>query len=372
MNLTPLDPPSSNIHAEGFDPETCLLFVQFKDGDIPKPEAYEFDGVSPELYEELRTASVQGSSFGKLFARTIKPFPKKFPFRKVALPTAAPEVRSYSFEDVNGAVSHPEGDMEISVDPAFPGATDFTSTGPVPAIVAAAEILPPEDPEALKTAAMALNEKAKAIEINSATAYELAATTLLAITRMRDGLEKTFRPEIERAHKVHAAACAVLNYYDNPLKEDIKRLKAGMAKFHQEEEARAREKARLEQEEADKLAQQEADARAMELHLTDAIEADQRGEKELAAMIMNTKPLAMAPVYSPPVRVMSSVPRKVAGNTYVPNWVHEVTNLKMLPDQWKVADDKSLAALAKRLEGRAEVPGVRFWDAGNIRTSRKG
>jgi hypothetical protein len=371
MQLTPLDPPSSNIYAEGYDLDTCLMLVQFKDAKGPKNEAYAYDGLSPEFYDEICIASkVAGNSFGKIFAKEIKPFPNKYPFKKVPLPAAAPTdpVKTYSFADVKSSVDS----VEISFDQEFPGATDFTYTGPVPAIVAPAEILPPEDPEALKQAALALNEKAKAIEIKSSEDYELAATLVLAITRMRDALEKTFRPDIDKAHKVHAKACAALNLYDKPLIADSKRLKDGMAVFHQQEEARANAEARRLQEEEDRLAQAEAEARAQELQLADAVAAEERGETELATVILESKPLPIAPVYRAPVQVMSAVPRKVAGNSYVPKWVHEVTNLKLVPDQWKIADDKGLATLAKSTQGRVEVPGVRFYDAGNIRTSKRG
>jgi hypothetical protein len=370
MQLTPLDPPSSNIHAEGYDFDTCLMLVQFKDAKGPKNEAYAYDGLSPEFYDEICVASkVAGNSFGKIFAKEIKPFPNKYPFKKIPLPTPPTPPRTYSFEDVNASVDS----TEITFDSTLSNATNFTPTGtPVPAIVAPAEILPPEDPEALKTAALALNEKAKAIEINSTEAYELAATTLLAITLMRDGLEKTFRPEIDRAHKIHAAACAVLNHYDKPLKEDIKRLKDGMALFHQQEEARAREKARKEQEEEDKRAQAEADARAQELQLADAVAAEERGETELAAVILESKPLPIAPVYRAPVQVMSQAPRKAAGSSYVPKWVGVVTNAALIPRKYLIPDDKAIQQEAKSLQERAEIPGVRFYDEGNIRTSRRG
>jgi hypothetical protein len=370
MILTPIDPPSSNIYAEGFDPETCLLYVQFKDKDKPKPEAYEFDGLSPEFYEELK--STPGQSFGKMFALNIKPFPKKFPFKKVPLPVSIIDQVENRFQERKREVER-AADMEHYFPPAEDqGATDFTATGPVPAVLAPSEIVIPEDPEALKQEALALSRRAEAIEITSPEAYELAATTVLAITRMRDALETTFRPEIKEKHEIWKAALAVLNYYDQPLESDAKRLKDGMAQFYQQEQLRAQEEARRLQEEQDKQAQIEADARAQELQIQDAVAAEERGEPELAAVIMNSKPLPVAPMYRAPVQVMSAAPRKTAGSSYIPKWVGVVENAALIPRKYLIPDDKAIQAEAKGLQERAEIPGVRFYDAGNIRTSRKG
>lgn len=356
MKLTPLDPPSSNIYAEGFDPETCLLHIQFKDGDKPKPEAYAFDGISPELYEEMRAASSRGISFGKFFALNIKPFPKKFPFHKVSIPA-----RVYSFEDVQGSLGEHGGTI------------GFTANGtPVPAMLAPAEIVVPEDPEALKQEALALSRRAEAIEITSPESYELAATTVLAISRMREALETTYRKGIKEKHELWKAELAVLNYYDAPLESDARRLKSGMAQFHQREEARAREEARQLQAEQDKQAEEEAAARAQELQIADAVAAEERGEPEIATVIMNSKPLPVAPMYRAPVQVMSAAPRKTAGSSYVPRWVGEITNAALIPRKYLIPDDKAIQNEAKTLQDRAEIPGVRFYDAGNIRTSRKG
>lgn len=360
MILEPLNPPSSNIFAQCFDPETCLLFVQFKDENGPKPEAYAFDGLSPEFYEEIRTAAAApGQSFGKMFAREIKPFPKKFPFKKMPLPG-----KVYSFSDVQSSVE--------STIISFGTSSEAEDIAPTGFALAPHGIVAPEDAEALKAAALALSEQAKAIEIHSAEAYELAATTVLAITRMRDALETTFRPDIDQKHKAHAAACAVLNHYDKPLVADTKRLKEGMAAFHQREQLRAREEARQLQVIQDKQAEEEAAARAQELQIADAVAAEERGEPEIAAIIMDSKPLPVAPMYRAPVQVMSAAPAKTAGSSYLPKWVAVVTNAALVPRKYLIVDDKAIQNEAKTLQDRAEIPGVRFYDAGNIRTSRKG
>jgi hypothetical protein len=69
---------------------------------------------------------------------------------------------------------------------------------------------------------------------------------------------------------------------------------------------------------------------------------------------------------------MSQAPRKAAGSSYVPKWVGVVTNAALIPRKYLIPDDKAIQQEAKSLQERAEIPGVRFYDEGNIRTSRRG
>ena len=193
---------------------------------------------------------------------------------------------------------------------------------------------------------------------------------MTAIARMRDGLEKALRPEIDRAHKIHAAACAVLNHYDRPLAADAQRLKDGMRDFKKRDD-----EARLAAERAERQRQQdEADAeakrKAQELQIGDAIEAESRGETQLAKVIMDSAPLPVAPRYVPPVSYASTVP-KVKGVSHVPNWTFEITDETKIPRKYLLVNEAALRSEAKTLQGLASVEGVRFYDAGMVRSSKK-
>lgn len=328
---------STLLDSVGFNAEESLLFVRFKGKD----DVYSFANIPPEMYEEMVTSK----SVGQFFSQNIKPFKDRFPYEKMGseIPAVADIDRT---------------------------ATDFTATGPVPAIVAPAEIVLADDPEALKAQALELSERTKAIAIVSPEAYALAGATLTAIARMRDGLERTLRPEIDRAHKIHAAACAVLNHYDKPLAADAQRLKDGMRDFKKHEDD-----ARLAAERADRQRQQEeADAeakrKAQELQIGDAIEAESRGETQLAKVIMDSAPLPVAPRYVPPVSYASTVP-KVKGVTHVPNWTFEIEDETKIPRKYLLVNEAALRSEAKKLMGLASVEGVRFYDAGTVRSSKK-
>lgn len=73
-NLIALCPcESSQISHHGYDKSTCTLALKFKRGG----SVYHYDGVSPEMYEELR----QAKSIGKFFGQHIKA--GGFKFRKI-------------------------------------------------------------------------------------------------------------------------------------------------------------------------------------------------------------------------------------------------------------------------------------------------
>ena len=58
MNMTPVK--SSQIESIGHYEETQVLCVRFKSGDT-----YEYDGVSPEVFNDFLTAESVGAYFGK-------------------------------------------------------------------------------------------------------------------------------------------------------------------------------------------------------------------------------------------------------------------------------------------------------------------
>jgi hypothetical protein len=247
--------------------------------------------------------------------------------------------------------------------------TDFTQDG-TPLAVVDSEPELPTDPEQLKNAALQLNEQAKAIVIDTPEAYQLAAKTLLAIARMRGGLETTFRPGIQEKHAAWKAELAVLNYYDKPLEDDEKRLKLGISDFNRREEQKRIAAENEERKRQQKLAEEAAAAQAQEMQLADAIDAEQRGEPEIAEVIMKSAPLPIAPAYVPPVRVASAVPQ-VKGMIHREDWTWEVEDMNKVPRKYLILDERALNNEAKTLKGRAEVPGIRFYDRGGVSVSRR-
>lgn len=66
---------SSTIRAIGHNAETNTLHVEFRRDD----SIYEYENVDVELYKQLHGAE----SVGSFFAKNIKKFPEKYPYKKV-------------------------------------------------------------------------------------------------------------------------------------------------------------------------------------------------------------------------------------------------------------------------------------------------
>lgn len=340
-----------------------ILKIRFRTRTEVPGSLYEYANVSPALYAEgLVYIDDKGKpSFGQWFNRTIKVDPKRHPFRKL--------------EEVGGA---PTIDSVIEK---LEQTTDFASGQPIPATTPAAVEPIPEDEDALLKAALALQDKAKGIVINSPDAYGLAETTALAIARMRDALEKTMRPKITNLYAPYKAALAVLNLYDNPLELHQKNLKAGMSAYKRIEDQKAQAEANRIRQERQREEEEKARQRAEQLKLEDALEAESRGEVELAESIMEAPALPLQAAFVAPVHVTSSVPMSKDA-THIPKWVFvyvdergepvDEPRLDLIPREYIKVDDKSIGSVVRTLKGRTNIPGIRAYDEGNVRFNLKG
>lgn len=356
---------SSLISHRGHDAATNTLLIRFRTKTGISGSLYSYANVSPEFYQQgIDYKNADGeASFGQFFNRYVKADPKNYPFTKLEEVGAVPVETVTPPQVIAGETTQ---------------TTDFASGQPIP--VDSTEIIViPVDIEELKVAAEELAKKAKSIPDlgQSQDRYRLAEATAIACVRMRDALEKTMRPIIEEARKPYTDALAVFNSYHKPLESDEKRLREAMRLYNVE----AR---RIQAEEASRLrriqeGEEEAKARiiSQELQLADAVEAEQRGEPELAASILAAAPLPIRPAYVPPVHVPLNVP-KGGGSSHVEDWTFEFIDEqgnpeptgKFVPDEYKIIDVKAIAKVVKILKGRTDIKGLRVYDQGSVRLKK--
>jgi vacuolar-type H+-ATPase subunit I/STV1 len=156
------------------------------------------------------------------------------------------------------------------------------------------------------------------------------ANTLMIYTvddyRIAQGLMKTVKERISeltdtrmaQTRPLDESKAKIIAFFAAPLQRlnDAKNyLNQIMVTFTEEQEARRREEERRLQEEARKRAEEEA--------LRQAIEAEQAGEKEEAEQIL------AEPVYVPPIRVASEIPKSKESHIRE-TWSCEVIDLKTL------------------------------------------
>lgn len=234
---------------------------------------------------------------------------------------------------------------------------------------------------ALAEEAMHFKTKAMAVLVRSPREYELAAADLKNIKAKYNELEsrRVFlkEPVLEQGRRIDgffkaplqflkdaeaAIKCAMLGY-----QEEERRLAAEEQRKQEEAARQAREameaKARAEREEADRIAAemkrkaQEARERGdLASAATLRHEADQMVEasEEKAVAILDQAQLVVAP------KVVAEVP-VVQGVSTRTIWRARVVNAKLVPDEYKVVNEKMLQDFAKATKGNVSLPGVEFY-----------
>jgi hypothetical protein len=363
---------SSLIQERGYDPAQQVMRIRFKDKRFTHGAVYEYGNITQEHYangcswrnDNVNSEAFGDLSFGQWFQRHIKGN-AAYPYRQVEAPSTVAEQTALPLNDaLKASVGYGEERM------------DFTASG---------QVLPAEDPlpddiEELGARALALQDRARAIVINSPEAYSIAETVGVAIVRMRDALEKTLRPKIEEARKPYKALLDILNKYDGPLESDQKRLTAGMSVFKRAEDQRILEASRMERARLQKIEDDKARAKAEELRRADAQAVREAGDLRAAKAIEKAPAPIVPAAYVPPVQITSSVPQST-GSYHVPKWEFEWVNehgeviehpdMSLIPDMYKIVNERAIATAVRDSKNRTAIRGVRAYDAGAVRLKKK-
>ena len=163
--------------------------------------------------------------------------------------------------------------------------------------------------------ALTIVEVAISMEIVTLDDYKNAQSLMKMV---KDRIKELNDTRMSQTRPIDEAKSKILAFFAIPL-EKLEKAKAYLNKimitFTEEQEARRREEERRLQEEARKRAEEET--------LRQAIEAEEAGESEEAAKIIEE------PVYVPPIRVGSEIPK--SKESYIrTTWSAEVVSLEEL------------------------------------------
>ncbi len=151
----------------------------------------------------------------------------------------------------------------------------------------------------VETKALTIVDQAKAVVVKDAESYTAAGVMWKTIKDMMKEVSDTFDPIIEQAHKAHKKALEQKAKYYSPLDQASRNVKKLMSDYDEEQRRIAEAEARRLQEIARKAEE--------ERRLQEAILAEEAGEKEEAAAILEE------PVYVPPVQVQKATPKFQGG-----------------------------------------------------------
>jgi ribosomal protein L14E/L6E/L27E len=148
---------------------------------------------------------------------------------------------------------------------------------------------------------------AKSLTITSPEKYEFAGTLLVIVEQLEKKVRTFFDPDIKKAHDLHKSMIKTRDTMLKPVEQASAILRAKRIEF----KTRIAEKQRQEEEKNGK--------------------------------------------------VKTAEPPKTEGISDIDVWTFEIVDENLVPDIYKIIDEKKLGQIARSLKDKAQVPGVRFF-----------
>lgn len=190
-------------------------------------------------------------------------------------------------------------------------------------------------------------------EILSDEDLSRATQVVKGIKGLKENIEKTFNPIVDKAYQAHREAISQRDTYLKPLQDVEKKIKNNILIFTNKKIADQRERERIANEALAKV----AEAKKQEL-LSKASESNEWESEVLKETAESIKPLTV------------DVQKKVIeqeGLTIAQNWKFEIINEDLLPREYLIPNEAMLGKMAKQMKDKSDVPGVRFYNAGSVR-----
>ncbi len=185
--------------------------------------------------------------------------------------------------------------------------------------------------------------------------YLQAGEIFKAISAMEKKIKAFFDPLCKKADEAHKALTSAKAI-------EIAKLAPLKAHINKEQTDWNVEQERLRRLEEDRL-RREAEKAEEDRRLQAAIEAEQAGEKEEAAAVLEE------PLYVPPPIVEKTVPKQ-AGLAMTTTWRWRLKDINLVPRQFLNINETVLNAHVKNLKDRSNVPGIEVYPESSMRGVR--
>ena len=192
--------------------------------------------------------------------------------------------------------------------------------------------------------ALTIIEQANVLTVKDGKDYVEAGVLWKAIKELKDKVNETFKPIIEKAHAAHKEALAQKAKIFDPLEMAGRLVKGIMEKYNREQEAIKQAKERRLRE----IARKEEEER----RLREAIEAEANGEKDISEAILEE------PIYVPPIIIEKEVP-KVSGIVFREIWDFEIVDEKLIPFEYLQPNMIKIGSVVRSLKSTTNIPGIR-------------
>ena len=196
----------------------------------------------------------------------------------------------------------------------------------------------------VSTRALTIIEQANVLTVKDGKDYVEAGVLWKAIKELKDKVNETFKPIIEKAHAAHKEALAQKAKIFDPLEMAGRLVKGIMEKYNREQKAIRQAKERRLRE----IARKEEEER----RLREAIEAEANGEKDISEAILEE------PIYVPPIIIEKEVP-KVSGIVFREIWDFEIVDEKLIPFEYLQPNMIKIGSVVRSLKSATNIPGIR-------------
>lgn len=219
------------------------------------------------------------------------------------------------------------------------------------------------DPQ-LETEALSTVERATALVVSNNETRERAADLGRLIAGLAKGVKEWFEPMKRQAAETHRSICAKENESLGPLETAKRYLSSQIGSYDQAQERLRRQEEARQQEEVRQQAIADATRLSQETALNDAIALEAEGDtKGAAAVLANPVPQQ---VYVPAVVIPRSVP-KAEGVSSAVQWKFRITNAALVPDEYKLINEKQIGQIVRAMKDKTNIPGVEAYPEGAAR-----
>lgn len=183
---------------------------------------------------------------------------------------------------------------------------------------------------------------AETLAVSDRVEYALAGEFLKKIKEVKGKVTEALEPNVKRWYEGHKKAKAELNERMKPLDDAERIVKGKMQTFFAAEEKKRQD------EEREKKAKEEALEREKEEKAKALLD---QGEYKKAEAVLNATEIV------PEVQEKA----KAAGVSMTKVWKFRVINPALVPDAYKIIDEKAIGATVRGLKERASIPGIKIY-----------
>ena len=214
--------------------------------------------------------------------------------------------------------------------------------------------VPPSEIHRIERQSIEVLDQSMLLRIFDTVSVSRATHFLKDIKSVQDEINEAFDPIIQAQHQAHKKSLETKRKYSLPLLKAEGIVKEKIKDYHLEQERiRREEEARLYRE-----AKKAEEERLLQM----AMQAEKAGDTEEAEAILKN------PVNAPVISLSSKTKGK--GISYREVWKFRIKNVDLIPNTYKVVDERKIGAVVRALKDKTNIPGIEVYCDNSVAVRR--